>query len=203
MNRAAEVMGEVHRLHHAGGVCGCSTPPSDLAPVTDQEQDQHMAQIGRRELVRMRDAGLPVDLERAEDVDLSALGRAVQPARLTELLDQIVAERQRDYPSTGCSGCDLGNAIHWPCTSSASGETSSASGPAEADADDPDPDNGPERSTTVTSDILDHPLPKPSDPGQADLAARGQPTGLDRNAKKTPMEKILAQEPPDEEWTPS
>jgi hypothetical protein len=184
----AEIMAEVER--HSAGLCTCADP----TPPTDQA----MAQLGRRELARLRDAGLPVDLDLVETRDLAALGESVGPTRMEQVLDQIVAERSVLPPSTGCTGCDMGPARHWPCT-----RPDEAT--ADADENDPDPDPAPDPSELIGPSLERSERASAVDPGQDDSASRGQPTGPDRNAKKTPMEKFLAEsrDEDDEEWTPA
>jgi hypothetical protein len=100
----------LHRLEHQREMCPCHNPPEE--PEVEPWPDFYL-RMGQRELARMRDAGLPVDLDQVEDVDLIALGESVHPARLAEVLDRVVAERVKAYPSTGCSGCEIG-ARHGP-----------------------------------------------------------------------------------------
>jgi hypothetical protein len=188
-------LAEVER--HSAGLCTCADRP----PPTDQE----LAELGRRELARLRDAGLPVDLNLVETRDLAALGESVGPTRMEQVLDQIVAERRILPPSTGCVGCDMGNARHWPCTNPhGMGDYRVLRGTATAPADETDPGPAPDPSELIGPSLERSERASGVDRGQDDSASRSQPTGLDRNAKKDPIKDYLANvpDPDDGEWSP-
>lgn len=176
----------LHDLEHDRGMCGCDDPPPP-AVESDQEYTARMAQLGRDELARMREHGLPVDLDRVENVDLAALGESVREARLNEKLDRILAEREAMYtiPSTGCPGCDLGGARHHPCTRpDLSGQSYGS----------PDPSNPPRPSSerSFSADGVDQ--------GRGGSASRSSRRRRVRNAKKSPLDRFLSEAADDEQF---
>jgi hypothetical protein len=185
--------------HHKGGLCGC---PHEV--VEEVESDDayrlRMAQLGREELARMRDAGLDVDPDQADDHDLAALGRSVRPARLDEKGDQLIgAEDAQGPPSPwtrylALSQHELDHTLRQVHDH----------GRLREEGVDLDLDHDRIRMMGIDQTAPDDvPLfrPKILEPereagtgaGGDDSAPRGQSTRLDRNAKKTPMEKFLAE----------
>jgi hypothetical protein len=197
--------------HHKGGLCGCPHVPAEVVE-SDEAYRLRMAELGRQELVRMRDAGLPVDLDQVETMDLAALGESVRPARLAERLDQVLGrDDEQGPPSTRTRYLAL-------CQHELDHQLRQVHdhGRLREERVDLDLDHdrirlmgidqtAPEHGTADRPEILEPERGSGVDRGGSGLAPRGQSTGLDRIVEKDPITEYLRNvpDPDDSEWTPT
>jgi hypothetical protein len=122
------------------------------------------------------------------------------PPKAAVLLDTIADYRQRDstYPTTGCSGCDIGQHLHWPCTNPHGMGDYRALGPirnSQSFTPTPEHDWKPDRRRS-------------EDPESGTGTGRAQTDLHTRTVEKLagdPVTEYLANtpDPDDSEWTPT